>query len=272
MINELSLRPFNKLNCMGMLNTLLPPQSPSGNSGLPTPLLTQQVLKAERDSFFEYIRSVQKNGPSVLQPVIQLNKGPEDETGWDNLQRTVDKYLRVAKNMIDDCVATTGTEDFKPVEEGTKGKKTDSGVSFGSIQRPSTGSSVLDKPLPLMPSDAKAATKGLSKLERITREFKRMRVKSRPEVEEIVKVDNKQKPTYNAPAPVGHDTLGKKSLRKARSFASLAHLRSANVSSASLASNRENASDAAPFDAEEMKRHRMVYEASTTTKGSKNLI
>ena len=120
MINELSLQPFNKLNCMGMLNTLLPPQSPSGHTRLPTPLLTQQLLKNERETFFEYIGKVQKNGPGVLKPVIELNKGAADESGWDNIQRTVDKYLRVAKNMIDDCIATTGTEDFTSDRKSTR--------------------------------------------------------------------------------------------------------------------------------------------------------
>lgn len=261
MINELSLQPFNKLNCMGMLNTLLPPQSPSGNSKLPTPLLTQQLLRDERDSFFEYIRRVQKSGPTVLQPVIELNKGPGDETGWDSIQRTVDKYLRVTKNMIDDCLATTGTGDFTAVEESRKGKKTDSGVSFGSDQsrRPSTGttgSSFVEKPVPVTPSEAQPAPKGLSTIERIAREFKRMRVKTRPDIEEIVKID-RQATVENLPVP-REENKGKKSLKKARSFASLAGSR--------------KGSDATLFDAEQMKRHRMMYEASTTTKGSKNVI
>jgi hypothetical protein len=271
MINELSLQPFNKLNCMGMLNTLLPPLSPGGNARLPTPLLTHQLLRDERDSFFEYIRRVQKSGPAVLHPVIELNKSPGDETGWDNVQKTVDKYLRVAKNMIDDCIATTGTEDFTKVEESRKGKKTDSGVSFGSEQRPSTGSSAMEKPLPVMPADPKPAPKGLSKLERITREFRRMRVKTRVDVEEIVKVDRQSGPKQQPPRAEAETPSPKKSLRKARSFANLAHLRSTNASSTSLVGSRK-ASDPPPFDAKEMRHRRMVYEASTTARGSKNLI
>lgn len=268
MINELSLQPFNKLNCMGMLNTLLPPQSPSGNSKLPTPLLTAQTLKDERDTFFEYIRMVQKSGPTVLQPVIEMNRGISDETGWDNIQRVVDKYLKLTKNMIDDCVSTTGTEDFTAVEEGRKGKKTDSGVSFGSDRRPSTGANSLEKPLPVMPADTKSSTKGLSKLERITREFRRMRVKTRPDVEEIIKID-RQAAADHLPI-AGENTKGKKTLKKARSIANIANLRDANGSSTSLAGSRKG-SDAVPFDVEQMKRHRMMYEASTTSKGSNTL-
>jgi hypothetical protein len=268
MINELSLTPFNKLNCMGMLNTLLPPQSP-GNPRLPTPLLTYQTLKKERDGFFEYIRLVQKQGPVVLKPVIELNKEPGDETGWDRLQRTVDKYLRVAKNMIDDCISKTGSEDFTEAGDDRKGKKTDSGVSFGQMS--STSSANLEKPLPAMPPsepehkpEPKPEAKGLSKLERIAREFKRMRVKTRPDVVEIVKVDTRNAAKNMLPTPTTDQGIAKKSLKKARSLANLTHLRSANASSASLTSTRKG-SDTAPFDAEEMRHQRMMYEALTTT-------
>ncbi|KAF2274890.1 uncharacterized protein EI97DRAFT_92282 [Westerdykella ornata] len=262
LINELSLQPFNKLNCMGMLNTLLPPQSPSGNSRLPTPLLTHQVLKEERDSFFEYIRKVQKHGPSVLRPVIEMNKGPGDQTGWDCLQKTLDKYLRVAKKMIDDCV-TAGVDDFTAVEEARKGKKTDSGVSFGADQRPGTATTAVDKPLPMMPTEARP-TKGMSKMERLAREFRRMRVKTRPDVEEIIDMDRHNAAHY-LPQPRGDEGKGNKSLKKARSFANIGHLRSSNPSSASLASRKN--SDVVPFDPEQMKRHRQKYEAAALARG-----
>jgi hypothetical protein len=259
MINELSLQPFNKLNCMGMLNTLLPPQDPSGNVAPPTPLVTLSTLREERNGFFDYIRMVQKNGPTVLQPVMEMNKNPEDETGWDNLQKTVDKYLRVAKNMIDDCISTTGTDDFKAVEDGRKGKKTDSGISFGSGRRPSAGSGIHDKPNSIRSVETQQV-KGLSTLEKINREFKRMRVKTRPDVDEIVKPEPVAPPQHS-----GEDKKKKKSIKKARSFANLGGLRAGNASSSSLVASR-NGSDAEPFDAEEMKRRRMMYEASKANK------
>lgn len=252
MINELSLQPFNKLNCMGMLNTLLPPQ-PHAGGRQPSALLSQQTLRQERESFFHYIQQVQKQGPSVLRPLIE-----GERTNWSVVQKEVDKYLRVAKNIIDDCMATLGTEDFKAVDEPRKGKKTDSGVSFGSELRPSTGTSA-EKPLPDSPVDGHPAPKGLSKLEKLTREFKRMRVKTRPDVEEIVKMDQH--------LPMTGENKGKK-IRKARS---LANLKGSNSSSTSLVGSRKG-SDAAPFDPQEMKRARMMYEASTTAKGVRNAI
>lgn len=264
MINELSLQPFNKLNCMGMLNTLLPPQSPSGNNKLPSPLLNAVSLKQERDSFFEYIRLVQRSGPSILNDAMSLGKQPGDASGWDSIQRSVDKYLRVAKNTIDDCISTTGAEDFTPVEEARKGKKTDSGVSFGSERRPSTANSISDKPLPNMPVDMKVAGKSLSTIERITREFKRMRVKTRPDVEEIVKID-RQAAVNQIPAT--GDNKGKKSIKKARSFANLGGLRAANSSSTSLVGSRKGSEADVPFDREEMKRHRLLYDSQAAARG-----
>lgn len=242
MINELSLQPFNKLNCMGMLNTLLPPQSASGGK-LPSPLLTHQTLRQERDSFFHYITQVQKQGPGVLEKLTQ-----GETTKWSVVQKEVDKYLRVAKNIIDDCMATMGTEDFKSIDEPRKGKKTDSGVSFGSDMRPVISSSIHEQPLRKASIDSQSTSKGLSKLEKLSREFRRMRVKSRPDVEEIVKRDHE--------LPLVGDSKGK-SIKKARS---LANLRGRNSSSTSVAGSRKG-SDAVHFDPEEMRRARALYES-----------
>lgn len=252
LINELSMTPFNKLNCMGMLNTLLPPQTHTG-AKLPSALLTPELLKRERDTFFYYIQLVQKNGPACLQ---DLTEG--ETTSWEAVQREVDKYLQISKNIIDDCVATLGTENFKPVEETRKGKKTDSGVSFASELRATAASSVEKSP-PVSPTESQPATKGLSKLERLTREFKRMRVKTRPEVEEIVKLDQH--------LPMTGEKKGKK-IKKARS---LANLKGSNPSLTSLGSSRKG-SDAIPFDAEEMRRARQLYDASANSKGLKTAV
>jgi hypothetical protein len=237
MINELSMQPFNKLNCMGMLNTLLPPMQ--DEKKLPSSHLDLQTLKDEREGFFDYIRLVQKNGPSVLKPLLDMNRGSEDETGWPAVQRVVDKYTKVAKQMIDDCLATTGPESFERYANGFPGKKTDSGVSFGSQRRPSVASALHETHLPEpMPNYAR-----------------RMRVKPRPEVEEIVQIKQRSAADY---VPQPGDSTGKKSLKKAKSLASL---KFGNGSSLSLASRK--GSDAMPsFDPATMKKHRALYEAS----------
>ncbi|KAL5120935.1 hypothetical protein ACEQ8H_001123 [Pleosporales sp. CAS-2024a] len=254
MINELSMQPFNKLNCMGMLNTLLPPMQ--DEQKLPSAHLDLKTLKDEREGFFEYIRLVQKAGPCVLQPILDMNRGPEDETGWPAVQRVVDKYTKVAKQMIDDCLATAGPESFERYMNSEKpGKKTDSGVSFGSHRRPSVASALHEPQLPEPVPSYATSVKGPSALERITREFRRMRVKPRTEVEEMIYI--KQRPAADH-VPQPGDGTGRKSLKKARSLASL---KFGNGSSASLVSRK--GSDAIPsFDATTMKKHRALYEAS----------
>jgi|TARA_R110002003_G_scaffold104_44_gene8596 hypothetical protein len=258
MINELSMQPFDKLNCMGMLNTLLPPMH--NQTKLPSPVLNLQTLKDERNGFFEYIRLVQKSGPEILKPVMTMNKGADDETGWPAVQKVVDKYTKVAKQMIDDCLATAGPESFEryPNEHRT-GKKTDSGVSFGSQRRPSVGSSMHKEQAPEPMPTFTTTTKGPSALERITREFRRMRVKPRPDVEEIVQMKQRTATEYVAPTS---GNSSKKTLKKARSLASL---KFGNGSSLSLSSRK--GSDAPIFDPEQMAKHRMLYEANKSGNG-----
>ncbi|KAF1945639.1 hypothetical protein EJ02DRAFT_34946 [Clathrospora elynae] len=253
MINHLSEDPFNKLNCISYLNTLFPPVH--DETKLPSQFLCHETLKAERLMFFEMISYVQKKGPDVLRPLIEQNKGPEDTSGWPSVQKVVDKYLRVAQNMIQDCASTYGPESFDRYMNGPgKEKKHDSGVSFSSDRRPSAASSLHEKPIPEPSSNYAPAPKGLSKIERITREFKRMRVKPRPEIEEITHVNQR---TAADDIIQTSENIGRKSLKKARSLASL---KFGNGSSLSLASRK--GSDAVPFDADQMKKHRMMYEAS----------
>jgi hypothetical protein len=255
MINHLSDEEFNKLNCISYLNTLFPPVH--GQTKLPSQFLNHESLKEERQIFFELISQVQRRGPDVLLPLINRDKRPEDRTGWPSVQRIVDKYLRVAQNMIQDCIATHGPESFDRYMNGPgKEKKHDSGVSFGSERRPSVGSSMHGEQASEPMQSYAPTPKGLSKLERITREFKRMRVKPRPEVEEITQFN--QRAAADHVPPTG-ENAGKKSLKKARS---LANLKFGNGSSASLSSRK--GSDAMPFDANEMKKHRMIYEASVS--------
>lgn len=259
MINHLSDDEFNKLNCISYLNTLFPPVH--SQTTLPSQYLDHEALKEERQVFFDMISQVQRRGPDVLLPLIHRDKRPEDATGWPSVQRIVDKYLRVAQNMIQDCISTHGPESFDRYVHGpVKDKKHDSGVSFGSERRPSIGSSMYERPVQEpMPTYA-SSTKGPSKLERITREFRRMRVKPRPEIEEITRIKEQDAADY---VPQTGENVGKKSLKKARSLASI---RFGNNSSTSLSSRK--GSDALPFDADEMKKHRLMYEASVSKKAS----
>lgn len=162
LINELSLTPFSKSNCIAMLNTLYPPVGIHSQQFVqPTAQLTPHILSQQRTCFFNYLTAVDRNGPSVLATVMDQNKKPGDASGWISLRRTVDNYLRMANSIIEECFGITGqthspsaasfsSADFE--EEGRR--KVDSAISFGSTAsskrnsdqshttRPSTSSSL----------------------------------------------------------------------------------------------------------------------------------
>lgn len=241
-----------------MLNTLLPPVHE--HTKLPSKILTLQRLKDERQTFIDLIKNVQKSGPCVLRPLLNENRGPNDPSGWTSVQKALVKYLRVSMNMIQDCTTTVGPESFgRYTDTFGKESKHDSGVSFGSDRRPSVGASLQESKAPEPVQNFAPAPKSLSTIERITREFKRMRVKPRPEIEEITQM-NHRTAAETVAAPNENTSVGKKSLKKARSLASL---RFGNGSAVSLASRK--GSDAVPFDADQMKKHRLMYEASAKT-------
>jgi hypothetical protein len=192
----MSLLPFNKSNCLAMLNTLYPPS----HTSQPTPQLTVGILNSQRNGFFRYIQGVEKNGPRILENLIQqgrrLERGEED--GWPSVQECVENHLRAANAMIDECSAITGIESLLPMdkteERRRNGRKVDSGVSFVTDDRPSTGNSTTtstdSKGGPVSPISA-FPSKGGSTLERITREIRKMR--ERKKAEEGQKKDEKSR-------------------------------------------------------------------------------
>ncbi len=140
LINELSLIPFSKPNCIAMLNTLYPPVGmPNTPFIQPTAQLTSQILSSQRNAFFRYITAVGKNGAAVLSNLMDQHKRPGERTGWPQLRETLDNYLRMANNIIEECVEITGHEpsptaaSFASVEsDDDKKRDWDSGISFGS--------------------------------------------------------------------------------------------------------------------------------------------
>ncbi|KAF2770366.1 hypothetical protein EJ03DRAFT_270437 [Teratosphaeria nubilosa] len=140
MINELSLLPFNKHNCVAMLNTLYPPAI----SNPPTTKLTPAVLQAQRDGFFKYICKVEKSSPRILQNLMQQGKAPTDDNGWIAVTRTLGLYLQLANSMINESADIVHVQDVSPRKGhgsgGARRVKVDSGVSFTS-DRPSTRAS-----------------------------------------------------------------------------------------------------------------------------------
>jgi hypothetical protein len=269
LINEMSLRPFNKVNCLAMLNTLYNPIQTTA----PTNSLTTNILRHQRDRFFTLIQAVEKTPDyteKILRPMIETGKLEGHVTGWPALQEELNKYLIVTKGMIQDCEVVT-TQEYPPIEEEPKrkGRKVDSGVSFGSDRRPSTRGSTFssedvrngtESALKTMPSDKK----NLSTLEKITREFKKMRLRhkdSRGNLQAEVGVREAMQHPMGPPPILQPDAKQKKTLKKAKSVSALGDLKHKNTSSVSLLSRRK-ASETEEFDPVFMKKQRMAYEAS----------
>ncbi|KAI9797479.1 MAG: hypothetical protein M1835_000421 [Candelina submexicana] len=236
MIHEMGLDPFNKANCVAMLNTLYPPSLASN----PTPQLTVAMLLEQRTGFFRYIQGVSRNGRQILENLIlqgrRVSQG--DVNGWPGVADVIDQYLRLANSVILECQSLTGVRSFEPeTEEEMRRRKVDSGVSFGSRDRPSTSSSnsskSKEKPLPASP--ALRSAKSGTTLEKIAREIRR--IKSRHQINEIVKKDKKEEA---------------KPIKKMKSLG--------NLSDGKGSSTRLGAQTPA-FNADEMRRERLLYDA-----------
>ena len=244
----MSLLPFNKANCLAMLNTLYPPVS----TVQPTAQLTSKILTSQRNGFFRYIQGVERNGADILHNLIDQGKRPGDINGWAAVRDTVDKYLRAANSIIDECFEITGPDSLSPTSEENirKSRKTDSGVSFATGDRPSTSSSgsskTREKPLPPSP-EPKLPRQGGSTLEKIAREIRKIR--SRNDMRNDAKKETKER---------------SRSLKKMKSASALVERDGNIASSSSDGTNPPN------FDAEEMKRKRLIWEAKQHRKMPSN--
>lgn len=140
LINEMSLTPFNKANCIALVNTLYPPLLLTSTQFVPpTAQLTAQILQSQRDGFLRYITAVEKNGTAVLSILMDQYKKPGDATGWTPLRETLDNYVRMANSVIEECYEITGrgpsptASSFSSAESEEDGRrKVDSAISFGS--------------------------------------------------------------------------------------------------------------------------------------------
>jgi hypothetical protein len=243
LLNELSLLPFNKHNCVAMLNTLYPPVVPAP----PTNRLTQHVLKEQREGYFNYIKTVEKCGTGVLSALIMHGKAPEDENAWPSIVRVMEHYLQVATSMIAECQDITDRHDIsksKQAKDSRRRPKADSAVSLagGSDRRPSTRGTIwpsdaTDKSSrPRMPSTSAHGTA----LEKIARGLMSIG-RGKTEATEIITNDDEM--VHQA------TEKPKKILRKMRSFGS-------------MDTRSRQTSETPYYDADAMRRQRERYDAS----------
>jgi hypothetical protein len=183
LINELTIEPFCRHNCLAMLNTLYPPAITSQ----PTSRLTPDVLKRQREGFFSYIQAVERKGPIVLRPLMEQNANDGEAHGWPKVRDILDKYLRVSLMLIEQYAQVTSASDmiaaYNEQEERRKRKeKADSGVSFGSVtgHRPSFSPEKRKSPpspveMQRVPMQEKRTLNTLSTIEKIARELRKFR-------------------------------------------------------------------------------------------------
>lgn len=173
--------PYNKFNCVVLLNTLFPPVTAATIP--PTTHLTVQVLKSVRDGFWRTINSVETNGKQILERQMMQGAREGEANNWPVVRESLDKYLRLVNEIIDECAMVCGPASLGEHEDAThrshKGRKVDSGISFGSAEKlPSSSGSgsahatedLMDKPLPPSPT----GRKGGSTLERLARELRKL--------------------------------------------------------------------------------------------------
>ncbi|KAI9801677.1 MAG: hypothetical protein M1833_002359 [Piccolia ochrophora] len=198
LINEMSLLPFNKANCLAMLNTLYPPTI----SSQPTRQLTAAVLQSQRNGFFRYITGVERNGAGILENLMLQGRRAErgDENGWASVREVVDMYLRAANGVIDECSSIRGADyfvnDAGAIYQRRNGRKIDSGVDLSNDDNPSRSASSnsnysrmtqssRDKPLPPSPGERHVppSPRATTALEKFARELRKIRAWKKPEPE-----------------------------------------------------------------------------------------
>ena len=246
------LEPFSKANSIAMLNTLYPP---SMNTA-PTRQITVHILSSQRSAFFRYIQAVEKNGKGILKNLEHQGQRPGDANGWTVVRDVVDKYLRAANGVIEECLEVSGPDYFDADIEAHRrsDRRADSGVSFATGDRPSTSSStgsktnfpIKDKPLPASPGHSGPTMPPTPKkrgttLEKIARELRNLR--SRNDVGEIPS-------NYNSEV-------------KDPKIRSLKKMKSTSSIGGAKAKHARLASDEAMMDynIDDARRQRMIWEA-----------
>lgn len=300
MINELSLEPYSKTNCVALLNTLYPPTALQSQPFIqPSVQLTSTVLSTQRQGFFRYITAVERTGPGVLGRLMEEHRRHGEMTGWPSLRETLDNYLGMANSIIDESYEVSGNNvsptsaefSFASDEDGRR--KVDSGISFGSSSssnrnsaqsdkshatRPSTSSSISvhsrknSREKQGLPSDEDVTITSKSSgstLERIARELKRMKSRSSnrelnsrkgslaSESGDVPMPEMTELSTSTTPASRQRGLSLKRSIRNMRSKTNLR-----DDGSRPASRTDEPVKDEVPaFDAEEMRRRRMIWEA-----------
>lgn len=273
LVHEIKNQPFDKHNCMGMLNTLWPPIPSSIPDGI-----SNDIVQSQRKDFFKTINSIPGKGMADIDRLIVEHAKEGEPNGWPCTAHMMNKYMQKADEVIElaeqiqtradlDTHAPPRTPlpepvsspslDQAPVRKGRK--QVDSGISFGSAmtKRPST-------------SGSDSTTNSFYKQQLSTFEFSEPKSSTRERMSRVLHRLSRKKTTGDlashskAEKPEKPETEKSRTLRKMRSLGAIAHeFKYRNMSGATLTDSRHT-SVSEPFNAEEMKRQRMAYEESNT--------
>ena len=244
------LTPFNKQNCIAMLNALYPPRY----AAPPTVQLTETILNAQRNAFFRYIQAVEKSGRGVLSSLELSGRRPGNSNGWPVVRDLIDVYLTRSNEIIEECMSIINADSFG-------GKRADSGVSFGS-QNSGQSSHILGQsaflqkslpPLPLQEETTTPSKKKLGRFETFARELRRIKSKSADHKDDM---DLRSHATAHAAAAAKANPF--RGLRKMRSTTALAK----DGNQKEKVHSRGNSSDrGARFDVDDAQRERLLRAA-----------
>ncbi|KAL1385098.1 hypothetical protein HDK64DRAFT_311488 [Phyllosticta capitalensis] len=267
LINEIKFTSFDKHNCMAMLNTLWPPIPCNVPDGI-----TPEIVQSQRVNFFKSINTYPNHVQDLDRLIVEWAR-PGEQDGWACVAHILSKYLwRVDRLLeISDNIQSRADLDAhapqKPREQeqeilpstpdessqeiySRKGRKVDSGVSFASnsSKRPSTSG-----------SQSSASSFYKQEMSQTMSQFDFSEPKT-PRTQRIRNAVSRIARKKNHDDDEAGDKEKSKGLRKMRSLSTIARdFKERNMSGTSLASR--HGSVAEPFDAEQMKRHRMAYES-----------
>ncbi|KAK7513060.1 uncharacterized protein IWZ02DRAFT_492794 [Phyllosticta citriasiana] len=267
LINEIKFQKFDKHNCMAMLNTLWPPIPSAVPAGV-----TPEIVQSQRKDFFKAINTMPKHN-AELERLMMQNARAGEPNGWACVVYIFERYMKRVDSLIelsDDIKSRADLDAHAPPKHNVqepppstpvessqevysrKGRKVDSGVSFASnsSKRPSTSgshssaSSFYKQEMSQTMSQFDFSEPKTPKAQRLRNAVSRIARKKRDE------------------DAADGDKEKAKGLRKMRSLSTIARdFKDRNMSGTSLAGGSRHGSVAEPFDAEQMKRHRMAYES-----------
>jgi hypothetical protein len=250
-------------------------------SSQPTAKLTIPTLQTQREGYFKYIQTVEKRGTGCLETLMKQGRKEGESNGWPSARRTLSQYLALANSIISECWDVNNlrfnvTRPLEPIaappiapsaeqDPGPRnGRKIDSGVSFGlqGLHSKSNSTNSAKSTTSHRPVLTDSFGKGGTALERLAREFRKIRPKQRSANE----IDISRRPSFQVDqentSPMSPSSMpkakGVSRLRKMKSLGALGDMKHGNSSATSILGFSRSATPT--FDSKEMRRQRDAFD------------